>query len=364
MDVANERYTTGVRQAEEQLLHFLRTFEAVQEDIHIARAGESQRRMRDAVGETLAQLTTELAALTPPEAVHGFHTKLREAVALCADSHTTFLNAAGPSFAQSFLDSRQALCRGLYLLYEIRAQLPVLQQHWVLPAAVSSLPTIEATSAGVDALVGFSHKPRTNTHAEYSLYVPENYTPQQTWPLIICLHGGYGRGDDYIWTWLRPAKSKGYILLSPKSTGPTWSVLNPPVDVRSIQAMFDEVCATYAVDRKRVYLTGLSDGGIFTYLLGLIRAELFAGMAPIAGELHPMTDNMLRRGLGKEVPMLIVHGAQDFIFDVSFTRQTQDLLQRLGYKVTYQELPDWGHAYTYTINEQRVLPWFESLVRE
>jgi phospholipase/carboxylesterase len=133
------------------------------------------------------------------------------------------------------------------------------------------------------------------------------------------------------------------------------------MDIRSIQAMLEEVCATYAVDRQRVYLTGLSDGGTFTYLVGLSCPELFAGIAVVAGELHPMVDSLLRRGQGKTVPILIVHGVQDFIFKVEFTRQTQTLLQKLGYNVTYQELPDWGHAYTYTINEQRVLPWFESL---
>ena len=74
-----------------------------------------------------------------------------------------------------------------------------------------------------------------------------------------------------------------------------------------------------------------------------------------------MVDPLLRRGQGKEVPILIVHGAQDSIFSVEFTRQAHALLKKLGYHVTYQELPDWGHAYTYTINETLVLPWFESL---
>ena len=361
MEPTNDKYAEAVRRIEDKLLPFLRTFENIQQEILPARLGESQARLREASRDLFPTLTTELATLSPPESQEDVHAKLSEALTCCTEACTTFLNGTGQQFPQAFLGSRRLLCRGLFLLYEIRAQLPVLQQYWLLPEALPALTVLETSSVGAEVLVGFSHKPSTSTHAEYSLYVPENYTPQQNWPLIICLHGGYGRGDDYIWTWLRPAKSKGYLLLSPKSAGPTWSVLNPPLDIRSIQAMLEEVCTTYAVDRKRVYLTGLSDGGTFTYLLGLACADLFAGIAPVAGEMHPMVDPLLRRGQGKTVPILIVHGVLDFIFDVVFTRQTHTLLQKLGYNVTYQELPDWGHAYTYTINEQRVLPWLESL---
>jgi phospholipase/carboxylesterase len=363
MDPAHEQYRNVVQRTEERLLIFLRTIEKLQEQIHLGHVGEAQTRLREAGEELFPALTTELVALSPPESLQEFHAKLSEAVAFFAKAYATFLSGKGQQFAQAFLDSRQALCRGLYLLYDVRAQLPILQQYWLLPSAMPALAALETQTPGVEVPVGFSHKPNTNTHTQYSLYVPENYAPQQTWPLIVCLHGGYGRGDDYIWTWLRPAKSKGYLLLSPKSAGPTWSILNPPLDIRSIQAMLEEVCTTYAVDRKRVYLSGLSDGGTFTYLLGLSCAELFAGIAVIAGEMHPMVDPLLRRSQGKAVPLLIIHGAQDFIFDVEFTRQTHSLLEKLGYQVTYQELPDWGHAYTYTINEQRVLPWFESISR-
>ena len=363
MEPEHEQYRMEIRHIEERLLPFLRTFEKLQEEIHLGRVGEAQTRLREAGGDLFPTLITELAALSPPESLKEFHTKLSEAVSSLAEAYTTFLSGKGQQFAQAFLDSRRALCRGLYLLYDLRAQLPVLQQYWLPPSPTPAPAAPETRAPGVEVPVGFSHKPTINTHMQYSLYVPENYTPQQTWPLIVCLHGGYGRGDEYIWTWLRPAKSKGYLLLSPKSAGPTWSVLNPPLDIRSIQAMLEEVCTTYAVDRKRVYLSGLSDGGTFTYLLGLSCAELFAGIAVIAGEMHAMVDPLLRRSQGKPLPMLIVHGAQDFIFDVGFTRQSVTLLQRLGYNVTYQELPDWGHAYTYTINEQRVLPWFESINR-
>jgi len=244
----------------------------MQEEIHLSRIADAQAQLRAAVGDLFTALPAELSTLSPSESLQDFHAKLSEAVVCFADAYACFLSGAGPNFGQSFLHSRQAFCKGLYLLYEIRTELPALQQYWVLPAALPALAALEAKTPGVEVPVGFTHKQGTNQHAEYSLYVPEHYTPQQTWPLIVCLHGGYGRGDDYIWTWLRPAKSKGYLLLSPKSVGPTWSALNPPVDSRSILAILEDVCASYAVDRKRIYLTCLSDGGIFTYVLALTHA--------------------------------------------------------------------------------------------
>ena len=247
------------------------------------------------------------------------------------------------------------------MLYNQRAHLPTLSQYWLLPEAASQRDALETRADAVAVPVGMLHQQQTQEHAEYSLYVPEYYRPDKDWPLIVCLHGGYGRGDDYIWTWLRPAKSKGYLLLSPKSLGPTWSVLQPPVDSRSIRAMFDSVCETYRVDRARVYLSGLSDGGTYTYLLGLDQAELFAGLAPIAGELSPATDGMLRQKQGIDVPIHVIHGVHDFIFPVEAVRSSNELLEHIGYKVKYTELPDWSHALTYTINETLVLPWFEGL---
>ena len=81
----------------------------------------------------------------------------------------------------------------------------------------------------------------------------------------------------------------------------------------------------------------------------------------MAGEMHEIGDSLVRGGAGRELPLYVVHGARDHIFPVATQRSTTALLQRLGYRVTYDELPDWGHAYPYRINEQRLLPWFESL---
>lgn len=356
-----DAYRHIVQSTETKLLGFLRTFEKLQEEIQFAHVTEAQQQLQAAAAGLFPDLTDALAALTPPETQRELHATLSEAATALADSCRLFLSGSGRQFAEAFLESRNQLCRALYLLYEVRDQLPGLAAYWVLPEALPRLAALETRTAGVETPVGLLQQPRTREHMQYTLYVPEAYSPAQSWPLIVCLHGGYGRGDEYIWTWLRPAKSNGYLLLSPKSAGPTWSVLNPPLDVGSIQAMIEEVCTAYAVDRKRVFLTGLSDGGTFTYLAGLSCPDLFAGAAVVAGELNPMTDSLLRRKQGITLPLAVIHGVKDFIFDVRSVRQSCDLLKHIGYQVTYTELPEWGHALTYSINEQLVLPWFESL---
>lgn len=361
METTSREYWEVIQKVEAQLLPFLRTFEAVQEDIIIGREREVQERVRVVAENLFPTLTEEIAKLAAPEPAQNFHPKFAQAISYCGEAYTALLKASGRSFGEWFLRSRQSWCQGLYLLYELREQLATLQEYWVTPEALALWRQLETRAADGSVPVGFTHKGRTNTHHDYSLYVPENYTPQQNWPLIVCLHGGYGQGNEYIWTWLRPAKSNGYILLSPKSIGPTWSVLQPPLDVRSIQAMLTEVGEIYNVDRTRVYLSGLSDGGTFSYIFGLASAALFAGIAPIAGDFHPMLDPLLRQKKGIDKPFLIVHGVHDTIFPVETARQARQLFERIGYNVTYRELPDWGHAYPYKINEQIVLPWFTGL---
>lgn len=360
MDTPDEQYTEAIASAAEHLLGFLRTFESIQEHIHFGQFGDAKAQLRNAVGDTLPALPGDLDALTPPTSMQAFHASFETAVTHCVQAYHHFLDPQGQNVSVAFMHSRREFCLGLDHLYGIRAHLPALQPYWVLPDALAQWDRLDTPSPGVDAPVGLTH--HTIDVGSYSLYVPESYAPQTNWPLVIGLHGGYGRGDDYIWTWLRPAKSQGYIVLSPKSADVTWSVLNLSRDTNAIVAMLDAVCDTYAVDRSRVYLTGLSDGGTFAYLMGLSKPDLFAGVAPIAGDiLHGMADNMLRQKQGKDLPLFIVHGAHDAIFPVKSTQNAMKLLTHLGYNATYTELPDWGHAYPYSINEQLVLPWFETL---
>lgn len=357
MGAEETAYEQTLTTLQKEILTFLRAFEAIQEDLRLGAVAESQAKMVAAVGDTFRRFDSTFVPLTPPEARKDLHEALTDAINELGKSCNLFMTKPNRDWTLSFLYSRGAFCRGLYKLYDLRDQLPIVAEYFI--AAGAQPPVASGTAA--TAPTGFIQRDRNDERSDYTLYIPEDYAPERPLPLIVALHGGYGQGEEYIWTWLRSARSRGYAILAPKSWGNTWDMSVPSRDTKSVARMFEEVAREYAIDRQRVYLSGLSDGGIFTYILGLERSDLFRGLAPVAGALHLVVDQMLREGRGKDTPMFVIHGVHDFIFPVAFTRQTCALLEQIGYNVKYEELPDWGHAFPYSINERLVLPWFESL---
>ena len=359
--MASPEYAALIRDAEQSVLWFLRAFEAIQNEMRIEGLHAFQHHLREVMLGGFSESTGRLSQVDPPDDGQQFHDTFLAGVRHVTNAGESFLGADQRTYSLTAMDMRRSLCRGLQVLYGIRSQTPRLAEYWVLPDAAERQDESESPLPGNDAPVGVMHRRRGAPLADYSLYVPEGYTPERQWPLIVCLHGAYGRGDHHVWSWLRPAKSRGYMVLAPKSVDGTWSILQPDLDTGSVTGMLEEVCAAYSVDRDRVYLTGLSDGGTFSYLLGLSRPDLFAGIAPVAGDLHGMMDGMLRRKQGIELPIHIVHGAHDHIFPVETIRSGHELLTRLGYNSRYEELPDWGHSYCSFVNEQLVMPWFQGL---
>lgn len=349
-------YMQRLMELQKEILQFVRTFEAIQEEIRPAVLPECQARLVGATGDTFRRFESNFARTTPPADLAKTHEMLCGAIREFARASELFLTTPGRDWMLTYLHSRAAFCRGLYEAFDLREQLPILADHFLMSGA--SAPAL-APADGIAR--AFVHRERNAERSDYSLYVPEDYTKAKPLPLIVALHGGYGQGREYIWTWLRPARSRGFAVLAPKSWDVTWDMSLPSSDSRSILRMLDEITNEYSIDPARVYLTGLSDGGIFTFIFGFENSRLFCGLAPVAGVLHPALDPLLRQNRGKDTPILMIHGGQDFIFPVAFARQAFDLFKAIGYQATYEELADWGHAYPYSINESMVMQWFESL---
>ena len=191
----------------------------------------------------------------------------------------------------------------------------------------------------------------------FSLYVPETWDGRTPMPLVVALHGGHGHGRDFLWTWLREARSRGLLVIAPTSRDRTWSIMGgEDVDAEGLRQMVEAVAARYAVDRERVLLTGMSDGATYALLCGLRDGMPFTHLAPACGVLHPvlLAEGGIERARGR--PIYMVHGALDWMFPVHTARMAREALAAAGARIVYREIEDLSHTYPRDENP-RILDW-------
>ena len=104
-------------------------------------------------------------------------------------------------------------------LYALSARLPPVNQFFVDPALREDADLAARLAAPANENTGIFHDHNEpGSRGGFSLYVPEYYTPDRAWPLVMALHGGSGNGRGFLWSWLRDARSRGAILIAPTAT--------------------------------------------------------------------------------------------------------------------------------------------------
>jgi len=288
-----------------------------------------------------------LAELTPPAWAATPHDALRRGIGLQHHILQVLKEMPGQFDMGVFFFFRRLISQIKYLMYPVRHHLPTWQRYWLLEEADAT--ACDPAEAHPDS--GMARYEIDGHRGAYSAYVPEYYQPDRPWPLILSMHGVSGNDEDFLWTWLTYAKSRGYLLISAKSFGPTWHAW----DIDSMLLILDDMQARYPIDPHRVLLTGLSDGGSFGYEVGFMHPGRFAGLAVIAGILRPHH----RDPKASKLPVYIAHGEQDQLFPIHFIRVVQRNLSEWGHDVNYHEIPDFGHAYPPGENGA-ILDWFEA----
>ena len=190
----------------------------------------------------------------------------------------------------------------------------------------------------------------------FSLYVPEDYDAGRACPLVMALHGGSGRGSRFLWNWLRTARSRGFILVAPTAVGgpmsSTWALTGPDPDTPNIARILAAVRENWSVDGTRLLLTGMSDGGTFSYVSGLEEASPFTHLAPVSAAFHPMLAEMASPARLRDLRIRIVHGRLDWMFPVTMAREAKQALSRAGADVSLREIADLSHCYPAEINPE------------
>jgi len=242
-------------------------------------------------------------------------------------------------------------------LYALVAKLPPVSEFFVEPSLRedSDLAARLAQPANENTGIFHDHN-EPGSRGGFSLYVPEYYTPDRAWPLVMALHGGSGNGRGFLWSWLRDARSGGAILVAPTATGGTWALMGEDTDTPNLARILASVQARWNVDSSRLLLTGMSDGGTFCYVTGLESASPFTHLAPVAATFHPLMAETADAERLRGLPIHIVHGRLDWMFPVQVARQTREVLSAAGADVTYRELDDLSHCYPREMNAP-ILNW-------
>jgi polyhydroxybutyrate depolymerase len=145
-------------------------------------------------------------------------------------------------------------------------------------------------------------------------------------PLVLVLHGGGGNADyaERMTGFTAKAEKEGFIVVYPEGTGRfrkkhlTWNAghccgiaMERRVDdVGFIAALIDKLLVDFPVDPKRIYATGMSNGGMMTHRLGIELSDRLAAIAPVVATLfgdeitppHPVSALMINGLLDNSVP--------------------------------------------------------------
>jgi len=159
---------------------------------------------------------------------------------------------------------------------------------------------------------------------EYIVFVPSGYTAEDEVSLVLALHGGGGNikdADNYFGL-SEKAEEEGFILVYPQGTGNevlgtkygswnAWECCEPALsnnvdDVGFIAKLIKEIKTNYSIDSKRVYVTGMSNGGQMSYKLACELSNVVAAVAPVGSIVY--SENCEGERL---VPIIHLQGVED-----------------------------------------------------
>ena len=213
----------------------------------------------------------------------------------------------------------------------------------------------------------------------YRLYVPSNYDPSKSYPVVLILHGAGERGTDNTAQLVHVVKQlfdqenspvHDSIVVMPQCPGGNQWVDTPWADgnysltnvkqsneSKAVVELLDQIAQTYSTDTDRYYAMGISMGGFGTWDLIMRYPDKFAAAVPICGGADVTMAETL-----KDHPIYTAHGSADTVVPPSGTQAMVKALQDAGStKLIYKEVAGAGHdVWTDVSKDPAVTDWMFS----
>ena len=195
---------------------------------------------------------------------------------------------------------------------------------------------------------------------KYLLSLPTGYGRlDKKWPVMMFLHGAGERGTNLELVkkhgppkLIEQGKELPFIVISPQCPAGQWW----PEKLDTLVALLDDIESNYAVDKERVYLTGLSMGGFGTWSLACREPKRFTAIVPICGGGQWYLANRL-----KNVPVWAFHGAKDSVVPLDLSEKMVGAVKRSGGDAKLTVYPEAGHdSWTATYDNAKLYEWLLS----
>ncbi|PWU03093.1 MAG: hypothetical protein C5B52_04085 [Bacteroidetes bacterium] len=152
----------------------------------------------------------------------------------------------------------------------------------------------------------------------YIVHLPENYSQSVNYPLVLIFHGGGGNAAQMQnFMKMDPiADREGFITVYPQGLNKHWNdgrELDQKVssndDLQFVEQLLDTVSSHYSIDKKRIFSTGISNGGFMSIFLSYKLSDKLLAVAPVCasipekiyGEFYPK----------QPISVLIINGTKD-----------------------------------------------------
>lgn len=198
----------------------------------------------------------------------------------------------------------------------------------------------------------------------YRLLKPLDYDSTKQYPLIVCLHHGGAHGNDNMqqlsadpapFLMELPTRTKypAFIFMpqSPRNMGFSGAYGNASVDslvFRTIRQLQGQL----PIDRKRIYVLGVSGGGYGSWHFISAHPEMFAAAIPICGGGEPKYAPKL-----VNVPIWAFHGARDKLAPVAHSRDMIAAIRKAGGNPKYTEYEFAGHGIWENVRKEGIMEW-------
>ena len=215
----------------------------------------------------------------------------------------------------------------------------------------------------------------------YRFLRPETEIAGEKYPVVLFLHGAGERGSDNEkqlvhggQMWLNPVVREqypAYVIFPQCPDDGYWAYLSRPESfltteipvqeapspvIVTVKELLDSIMSLSQVDKDRIYVMGLSMGGMATFDMAIRYPDVFAAAVPICG-----TVNSSRLPAAKDVKFRIYHGDADNVVPVAGSREAYKALKAAGADVLYFEFPGVNHgSWHNAFNDPTFLTWLFS----